>query len=96
MENDEKFLRSLSIIELKEMLHKKQIDNVGIYDQESLIALLLGKNEQQEVEIKLPESYMKLFQVWVCFVTSLLARKRTQPSSTRAYERISKEASTRS
>ena len=41
-------LRSLSVIELKDILHKKQIDSVGIFDSATLIDLILGKQDNQQ------------------------------------------------
>ena len=58
-------LRSLSVIELKDILHKKQIDSVGIFDSATLIDLILGKQDNQQYKPNLPQSYLQLFEVWV-------------------------------
>lgn len=68
-------LRSLSIIELKEILHKKQIDSVGIFDSATLIDLILGKQDNQDYKPKLPQSYLQLFEVFAYFLDKRLGRK---------------------
>lgn len=54
---------SLSTVDIKEMLHKKQIDSVGIYDREALIQLALGKAQEIDFGSQIPESYIELFEV---------------------------------
>ena len=56
-------LKKLSVIELKDILHKKNIDSTGIFDPSVLIRLILGGEEQAHFEPTFPESYMRLFEV---------------------------------
>ena len=58
-------LRSLSTIEIKEILHKKQIDSVGVYDKETLINLALGRKPETDYSSQLPVSYLSLFEVTI-------------------------------
>ena len=58
-------LRSLSTIEIKEILHKKRIDSVGVYDKETLISLALGRKPETDYSSQLPVSYLSLFEVTV-------------------------------
>ena len=59
---------SLSTVDIKEMLHKKQIDSVGIYDREALIQLALGKAQEIDFGSQIPESYIELFEVMGFFI----------------------------
>ena len=56
-------LRSLSTIEIKELLHKKQIDRDGVYDKETLINLAHGRKPEPDFSSQLPENYLSLFEV---------------------------------
>ena len=56
-------LSSLPTVDIKEMLHKRQIDSVGIYDREALIQLALGKAQEIDFASQIPESYIELFEV---------------------------------
>lgn len=56
-------LQSLSVSELKDILHKKQIDSVGIFDSDILIKLILGTYDNQIYTPSLPYSYTQLFEV---------------------------------
>lgn len=46
---DVRELRKLSVIELKDILHKMNIDSTGIFDPSILIRLILGGEEQVPV-----------------------------------------------
>ena len=63
MESDYHSLSALSVIEIKEALNKKQIDNVGIYDKETLINLASGKQSSIDLKAQIPLSYLQLFEV---------------------------------
>ena len=63
MESDYHSLSALSVIEIKEALNKKQIDNVGIYDKETLINLASGKQSYIDLKAQIPSSYLQLFEV---------------------------------
>ena len=67
MEYSYEGLQSLSVTELKEILHKKQIDSVGIFDSSILIQLILGKYNNQQYTPTLPHSYTQLFEVHMFF-----------------------------
>lgn len=56
-------LKKMSVIELKDILHKKNIDSTGIFDPSILIRLIQGGEEQVQFESSFPESYMRLFEV---------------------------------
>lgn len=60
---DVRELRKLSVIELKDILHKKNIDSTEIFDPSILIRLILGGEEQVQFEPTFPDSYMQLFEV---------------------------------
>ena len=57
-------LQSLSAIELKEILHKKQIDCAGIFDRDTLIEMVLGNHTNRVFYPSLPYSYTQLFEVF--------------------------------
>ncbi|KAK8804679.1 hypothetical protein WA171_006647 [Blastocystis sp. BT1] len=63
MESDYHSLSALSVIEIKEALNKKQIDNVGIYDKETLINLASGKQSSIDLKAQIPSSYLQLFEL---------------------------------
>ena len=63
MEADNHSLSALSVIEIKEVLNKKHIDNVGIYDKETLINLASGKQQSIDFKARIPLSYIQLFEV---------------------------------
>lgn len=71
-------LQSLSAVELKEILHKKHIDSVGIFDSAILINLILGNHETQQSQPSLPQSYLKLFDVSTLSCIWLIGRKETK------------------
>ena len=62
---------SLSTVDIKEMLHRRQIDSVGIYDREALIQLASGKAQEINYESQIPESYIELFEVMGTILRSL-------------------------
>ena len=75
MESDYYTLESLSVAEIKEILHKKQIDSVGIFDKETLINLAIGKQITVDFKAQLPLSYLQLFTVDVAMVVNSIVRK---------------------
>lgn len=83
MESDYHSLSALSVIEIKEALNKKQIDNVGIYDKETLINLASGKQSSIDLKAQIPSSYLQLFEVgtwtvmWTSWKTSERKKQKT-------------------
>lgn len=56
----------MTVMQIKDMLHKLNIDNAGIYDKVELIRLLYyGNSEEDPTDIpsNLPLSYLELFQI---------------------------------
>lgn len=56
-------LERLSVIELKELLHKRKIECVGIFEPQILIDLLMGNKQEYDPKATLPPSYLHLFDV---------------------------------
>ena len=56
-------LQSLSVTELKEILHKRQIDCAGIFNRDTLIEMVLGNHTSRVLYPPLPYSYTQLFEV---------------------------------
>ena len=54
---------SLPTVDLKEILHKRQVDSTGIYDREALIQLAMGQTQSTHHETQIPQSYIELFEV---------------------------------
>lgn len=82
---------SLSTVDLKEILHKRQIDSTGIYDREALIQLAMGKTQHVNHEIQIPQSYIELFEVltWMHLRLSVgwkSAKGRCRREDTRVFE----------
>ena len=64
---DDDALKQMSVIELKEMLHKRNIDSTGIFDPSVLLRLIRGEDPYPQLQCSFPASYMRLFDVELLF-----------------------------
>lgn len=64
---DDDTLKQMSVIELKEILHKRNIDSTGMFDPSVLIRLIQGEDPYPQLQCSFPESYMRLFDVELLF-----------------------------